>query len=81
MLDRSLDQLHRTDLQAPQDGAVHQITVHTISGLVPHAGGGRSRRHRAEKLPRWRTRTEGRGNPRKPPTPRLRLVSDRDRNA
>ena len=28
------DQLNRVDLRAPQDGAVHQLTVHTIGGLV-----------------------------------------------
>ncbi len=30
----ALDQLKRTDLRAPQDGVVHQMTVHTIGGLV-----------------------------------------------
>ena len=28
------DQLKRIDLRAPQDGTVHQLTVHTIGGLV-----------------------------------------------
>ena len=28
------DQLRRVDLRAPQDGTVHQLTVHTIGGLV-----------------------------------------------
>ena len=28
------DQLKRVDLRAPQDGTVHQLTVHTIGGLV-----------------------------------------------
>ncbi len=28
------DQLKRTDLKAPQDGVVHQMTVHTVGGLV-----------------------------------------------
>ena len=28
------DQLKRIDLRAPQDGTVHQMTVHTIGGLV-----------------------------------------------
>lgn len=28
------DQLKRVDLRAPQDGTVHQMTVHTIGGLV-----------------------------------------------
>ncbi len=30
----ALDQLNRIDLRAPQDGTVHQMTVHTIGGLV-----------------------------------------------
>ena len=30
----ALDQLRRTDLRAPQDGVVHQMTVHTVGGLV-----------------------------------------------
>lgn len=30
----ALDQLKRVDLRAPQDGTVHQMTVHTIGGLV-----------------------------------------------
>ncbi|MER2264839.1 HlyD family type I secretion periplasmic adaptor subunit [Methylobacterium oxalidis] len=30
----ALDQLRRTDLRAPQDGIVHQMTVHTVGGLV-----------------------------------------------
>ncbi|WP_082483880.1 HlyD family type I secretion periplasmic adaptor subunit [Methylobacterium sp. Leaf87] len=30
----ALDQLKRTDLRAPQDGVVHQMTVHTVGGLV-----------------------------------------------
>ncbi len=30
----ALDQLKRIDLRAPQDGTVHQMTVHTIGGLV-----------------------------------------------
>ena len=28
------DQLKRVDMRAPQDGMVHQMTVHTIGGLV-----------------------------------------------
>ena len=28
------DQLKRVDLRAPQDGTVHQLTVHTVGGLV-----------------------------------------------
>jgi HlyD family secretion protein len=28
------DQLRRTDLRAPQDGFVHQLTVHTVGGVV-----------------------------------------------
>ncbi len=28
------DQLKRIDMRAPQDGVVHQLTVHTIGGLV-----------------------------------------------
>lgn len=28
------DQLNRIDLRAPQDGIVHQLTVHTVGGLV-----------------------------------------------
>jgi len=28
------DQLKRTDLRAPQDGFVHQLTVHTLGGVV-----------------------------------------------
>jgi HlyD family secretion protein len=28
------DQLKRVDLRAPQDGIVHQLTVHTVGGLV-----------------------------------------------
>lgn len=28
------DQLKRVDLRAPQDGVVHQMTVHTVGGLV-----------------------------------------------
>jgi HlyD family secretion protein len=28
------DQLKRVDLRAPQDGVVHQLTVHTVGGLV-----------------------------------------------
>lgn len=28
------DQLKRVDMRAPQDGTVHQLTVHTIGGLV-----------------------------------------------
>ena len=31
------DQLRRVDLRAPQDGTVHQLTVHTIGGLVTPA--------------------------------------------
>jgi HlyD family secretion protein len=31
------DQLKRVDLRAPQDGTVHQLTVHTIGGLVTPA--------------------------------------------
>lgn len=30
----ALDQLKRTNLRAPQDGVVHQMTVHTVGGLV-----------------------------------------------
>jgi HlyD family secretion protein len=30
----ALDQLKRIDLRAPQDGTVHQMTVHTVGGLV-----------------------------------------------
>ena len=30
----ALDQLKRTDLTAPQDGVVHQMSVHTVGGLV-----------------------------------------------
>ncbi|KQU16365.1 hemolysin secretion protein D [Methylobacterium sp. Leaf94] len=30
----ALDQLKRTNLRAPQDGVVHQLTVHTVGGLV-----------------------------------------------
>ncbi|WP_132256301.1 HlyD family type I secretion periplasmic adaptor subunit [Methylobacterium segetis] len=30
----ALDLLRRTDLRAPQDGIVHQMTVHTVGGLV-----------------------------------------------
>ncbi|MGU3363141.1 HlyD family type I secretion periplasmic adaptor subunit [Methylobacterium sp. M6A4_1b] len=30
----ALDQLKRTSLRAPQDGIVHQMTVHTVGGLV-----------------------------------------------
>lgn len=30
----ALDQLKRTDLRAPQDGVVHQLSVHTVGGLV-----------------------------------------------
>ncbi|GJD32380.1 Type I secretion system membrane fusion protein PrsE [Methylobacterium adhaesivum] len=30
----ALDQLKRTDLRAPQSGVVHQMTVHTVGGLV-----------------------------------------------
>ncbi len=30
----ALDQLMRTDLKAPQDGVVHQMSVHTVGGLV-----------------------------------------------
>ena len=28
------DQLKRVDLRAPQDGLVHQITVHTVGGVI-----------------------------------------------
>jgi HlyD family secretion protein len=28
------DQLKRTDLRAPQDGFVHQLTVHTLGGVI-----------------------------------------------
>lgn len=28
------DQLKRTDIRSPQDGAVHQLSVHTIGGVV-----------------------------------------------
>ena len=28
------DQLKRTDLRAPQDGFVHQLTVHTVGGVI-----------------------------------------------
>ena len=30
----ALDQLKRIDLRSPQDGIVHQLTVHTVGGLV-----------------------------------------------
>lgn len=30
----AIDQLMRTDLKAPQDGIVHQMSVHTVGGLV-----------------------------------------------
>lgn len=30
----ALDQLKRIDMRAPQDGTVHQMTVHTVGGLV-----------------------------------------------
>jgi HlyD family secretion protein len=32
------DQLMRVDIRAPQDGTVHQSTVHTIGGVIPANG-------------------------------------------
>ena len=33
------DQLKRTDIRAPQDGIVHQSTIHTVGGVIPSDGG------------------------------------------
>lgn len=30
----AVDQLHRIDIRAPQNGRVHQLTVHTVSGVI-----------------------------------------------
>ncbi len=32
------DQLRRVDIRAPQDGTVHQSTVHTVGGVIPAGG-------------------------------------------
>lgn len=32
------DQLKRIDIRAPQDGTVHQSTVHTVGGVIPAGG-------------------------------------------
>ena len=30
----AVDQLHRIDIRAPQNGRVHQLTVHTVGGVI-----------------------------------------------
>jgi HlyD family secretion protein len=32
------DQLKRIDIRAPQDGTVHQLSVHTVGGVIPSNG-------------------------------------------
>ena len=32
------DQLKRIDIRAPQDGTVHQSTIHTVGGVIPAGG-------------------------------------------